>query len=67
MELTNCTSLVTNKAPKGDERSWYWRHGWPKTILEKMSDTSTKISVPQWCGIILFNMLDILGEYLSNR
>jgi len=28
-----------------------------------MSDTSTQISVPQWCGIILLEILDILGEY----
>jgi len=32
-----------------------------------MSDTSTKISVPQRCGIILLETLDILGEYSSTR
>jgi len=28
-----------------------------------MSDNSTQISFPQWCGIILLEVLDILGEY----
>jgi len=32
-----------------------------------MSDTSTKISVPQRCEIILLETLDILGEYSSTR
>jgi len=61
VEFTNCTSLVTNNGPKGDQRSWRYRCR--KPVLVKMSDTGTKISVPQQRGIILFKTLDILGEY----
>jgi len=32
-----------------------------------MLDTRTKISVSQWCGIILLETLDILGKYSSTR
>jgi len=33
VEFTNCTSLVTKQAPKGDQRLWYWCHRWRIPIL----------------------------------
>jgi len=68
VEFTNCTSLVTNQAPKGDQRLWYGHHRWCKPILVKMSDTGAKRQRPSrvW-NYFLLKTLYILGEYSSTR
>jgi len=63
VEFTYCTSLVTSHQKVTKDRCT----NVIRDITDKMSDTSTKISVPQRCGIILLETLDILVEYSSTR